>query len=171
MERIVETAREEARAAVEAAQTSPASAPSERAPGRLAKPSAKLSLVVALVAAIILLTILLPSSASGSKYTDVRQITAAPASFDGKSVAVVGGVQSGSVSYGAAVAFNLTDYNDATVWMRVVYSGELAGNFEQGKQVLVEGQVHVQGGVAKLFATKISVGCPTDYHGASNSPP
>lgn len=119
------------------------------------------------MAAIILLTILLPTGAPGTKYTDVREITAAPASFANKTVAVVGGVQANSTSLGASgiVAFNLTDYSDNTVWIRVVYDQGKDSNFAEGKKVLAEGKITVVGGVAKLLATKILIGCPTDYRG------
>ena len=139
-----------------------------RAP-RFSRPSSKAALAVAIVAAIVLLTILIPATAPGAKYTDVHDITASPAAFDGKTVAVVGGVQSGSVSVGSRLAFNITDYANEGVWMRVVYDGGMDANFGEGKKVLTEGVVHNEGGIAKLYATKISIGCPTDYTGAANA--
>lgn len=162
MEKSVETARTEAEAAVDAAD---GASPFRPAVGRFASPTAKFSLAVAIVAAIILLTVLLPTGAPGPKYTDVREITAAPAAYDGKTVAVVGGVQSGSVSVGSALAFNLTDYADESVSIRVVYPGGMDANFGEGKKVLAEGHIEVESGVPKLVATKLSIGCPTDYRG------
>jgi cytochrome c-type biogenesis protein CcmE len=125
---------------------------------------------VALFAAIIIATagIQIISPSGAAKYTDVHEIVASPSAYDGKTVAVVGGVQSGSVSVGSRVAFNLTDYSDEGVWMRVYY-GEMDANFGEGKKVLAEGVVHFEGGVAKLYATKVSIGCPTDYKGATNA--
>src|SRR6267378_1604143 len=128
-----------------------------RAP-RFSRPSSKAALAVAIVAAIILLTILIPATAPGAKYTDVHEITASPATFNGKTVAVVGGVQSGSMSVGSRLAFNLTDYSDEGVWLRVYYNG-MDANFGENKKVLAEGVIHDEGGVAKLYATKISIGC------------
>ena len=165
VEASVETARAEAAAAAETAQPQPTAPAHPR--GRFASAPAKGTLVVAIVAAIILLTILLPTTAPGPKYTDVREITAAPAAYDGKTVAVVGGVQQGSVSVGAALAFNLTDYTDANVSIRVVYHGGWDANFGEDKKVLVEGPIQMDGGVPKLLATKLSIGCPTDYRGSS----
>jgi cytochrome c-type biogenesis protein CcmE len=138
-------------------------------PGAFSRPGSKVALAVAIVSAIILLTVLLPASGPGAQYTDVREITASPADFDGKTVAVVGGVQSGSLSVGSRLAFNLTDYSDEGVWLRVVYDGGMDANFGEGKKVLTEGVIHNEGGVAKLYATKISIGCPTDYTGAANA--
>jgi len=159
----VEAAREDAGKSVAAADAArggpPPSAP-------FSKPAPKVALVVALVAAIILVTLLLPSTGASAKYTDVREITAQPAAFLGKTVAVVGGVQPGSVSVGAAMAFNLTDYSDETTWIRVVYDGRQPTAFAEGKQVLVEGTVVDDGSGVRLRATQISVGCPTDYRGA-----
>ncbi len=159
----VEAARQAAQAAVSAAPPSPGSR------SRFARPGPRVALVVTIVAAIILLTILLPTGAPGRKYTDVHEITAAPATYDGHAVALVGGVQGGSVSLGASLAFNLTDYADDGVWIRVLYSGGMDSNFAEGKKVLAEGTVSVVGGVARLTATKISIGCPTDYRGAPPS--
>lgn len=163
MDPSVEAAREAARAAVGAAP----SAGTRRS--AFARPGPRVALVVTIVAAIVLLTVLLPTGGAGPKYTDVHEITAAPAAFDGQPVAVVGGVQAGSVSLGASLAFNLTDYSDGSVWIRVLYSGGMDSNFAAGKQVLAEGKVSVVDGVAKLVATKISIGCPTDYRGAPPS--
>jgi len=159
----VEAAREAAEAAVRGAP------PSSARRSAFARPGPRVALVVTIVAAIILLTVLLPTGGAGKKYTDVREITAAPATYDDQLVAVVGGVQAGSVSLGASLAFNLTDYSDDKVWIRVLYSGGMDSNFAAGKQVLAEGKVSVVDGVAKLVATKISIGCPTDYRGAPPS--
>jgi cytochrome c-type biogenesis protein CcmE len=161
MEKSVEAARADAKAAVEAAAGSSAEGTASRA--RYASPSAKFSIAVAIVAAIILVALFVPTGASGPKYTEVREITAAPAAYDGKSVAVVGGVQPGSVSVGSALAFNLTDYGDETVAIRAVYSGGMDANFGEGKKVLAEGTVRVVGGVPRLVVERISIGCPTDY--------
>ena len=158
----VEAARLDAKAAADATPSAPGSG------SRFARPGPRMALVVTLVAAIILLTILLPTGAPGSKYTDVHEITAAPAAFDGKTVAVVGGVQSGSVSLGANnYAFNLTDYDQPSVVIRVVYTGGMDANFAADKKVLAEGRIDVQSGVARLIADKISIGCPTDYRGGA----
>jgi cytochrome c-type biogenesis protein CcmE len=159
MERSVETAHAEAASAVQASDALP------RAPsaGAFSAPRAKFSLVVAIVAAIILITVFVPTGASGPKYTDVKQITTAPTAFDGKSVAVVGGVQPGSVSVGSALAFNLTDYGDESVAIRAVYSRGQDANFGEGKKVLAEGVVQVVGGVPRLLIDSLSIGCPTDY--------
>jgi cytochrome c-type biogenesis protein CcmE len=159
MERSVETARADAESAVHASDGLPPTRP----PGAFSAPGAKFSLAVAIVAAIILLTLFVPTSASGPKYTDVKQITAAPTAFDGKSVAVVGGVQPGSVSVGSALAFNLTDYGDESVEIRAVYSRGQDANFGEGKKVLAEGVVQVVGGVPRLVIDRLSIGCPTDY--------
>jgi cytochrome c-type biogenesis protein CcmE len=167
MEKSVETARADAEAAVEAAAAAPPI--STRRAGAFASPTAKFSLAVAIVAAIILLGLFLPTGAPGPKYTDVRDITAAPAAYDGKTVAVVGGVKPGSVSVGSALAFDLTDYGDESVAIRAVYSGGMDANFGEGKKVLAEGTVQVVGGVPKLVVDKISIGCPTDYR--PESPP
>jgi cytochrome c-type biogenesis protein CcmE len=145
--------------------TAPPAAPPPA--GSFSRPGSKVALAVAIVAAIILLTVLLPASAPGPKYTDVHEITASPATYDGKTVAVVGGVQSGSVSVGSRLAFNLTDYASTTTWLRVVYDGGMDANFGEGKTVLTEGVIHSEGGLAKLYATKISIGCPTDYTGTN----
>lgn len=149
-----------------AAQAALSAAPPVRA-GRspFSRPGPRAALVVTIVAGIILLTALLPAGAPGRKYTDVHEINAAPASFAGSAVALVGGVQGGSVSLGASLAFNLTDYSDQTVWIRVLYSGGMDSNFAEGKKVLAEGTISLAGGVARLVATKISIGCPTDYRG------
>jgi cytochrome c-type biogenesis protein CcmE len=155
----VETARAEAEAAVEAAP-----APAAPATARFARPASKLAIFAAIAAVIVLLTLMLPTTAPGAKYTDVRAITASPAAYDGKVVAVVGGVQTGSVSVGQGIAFNLTDYTEESVSIRVVYD-TMDANFGEGKKVLAEGVVHTEGGVAKLYATRISIGCPTDYRG------
>jgi cytochrome c-type biogenesis protein CcmE len=165
MEESVEAARAEAEAAVEAASASPP-LPTR---GRFGSPSAKFTLAVAIVAAIILVGLFLPTGAPGPKYTDVREITAAPAAYDGKTVAVVGGVKPGSVSVGSALAFDLTDYGDESVSIRAVYSGGMDANFGEGKKVLAEGTVQVVGGVPRLVVSKISIGCPTDYR--PESPP
>lgn len=159
MESSVETARVEAQAAVAAADQ--AVLPQRRS--SFASPKAKFSLVVAIVAAIILVAMFVPTGAPGPKYTDVRDITAAPAAYDGVAVAVVGGVQPGSVSVGSALAFNLTDYGDESVAIRAVYAGGMDANFGEGKKVLAEGHVQVVGGVPKLVVDRISIGCPTDY--------
>ena len=167
MEKSVEAARLDAAAAIEAASTAPLST-TPRA-GAFASPTAKFSLAFAIVAAIILLALFLPTGAPGPKYTDVRDITAAPAAFDGKTVAVVGGVKPGSVSVGSALAFDLTDYGDESVAIRAVYAGGMDANFGEGKKVLAEGTVQVFDGVPKLVVEKISIGCPTDYR--PESPP
>ncbi len=160
----VEAAREEAGAAVEAADAAAGGPPSNSA---FSRPAPKVALVVAIVAAIVLVTVLLPSTGASAKYTDVHEITAQPADFYGKTVAVVGGVQPGSVSVGGKMAFNLTDYSDETTWIRVVYEGGQPTAFGPGKQVLVKGTVVDNGGEVRLAATEISVGCPTDYRGAA----
>ncbi len=159
----VEAAREEAGAAVDAADATregPAST------GTFAKPGPKVALAVAVVAAIVLVTILLPSTGASAKYTDVNQITAQPADFLGEPVAVVGGVQPGSISVGSMLAFNLTDYSDETKWIRVVYDEGMDAAFGEGKSVLVEGTVTNGVNGVRLEASRISVGCPTDYRGA-----
>ncbi len=156
-----ESARDEAFSAAQAADAVPLPQ-GVATSARFASPRAKLSLAVAIVAAIILLAILLPTGAS-ARYTDVREITAAPAAFDGKTVAVVGGVQPGSVEVGSALAFNLMDYGDESVVLRVVYARGMDANFAEGKKVLAQGEVQVVGGVPKLVASTISIGCPTDY--------
>jgi cytochrome c-type biogenesis protein CcmE len=161
----VEAAREEANAAVQAADAA-RGGPPPTAP--FARPAPKVALVMALVAAIILITLLLPSTGASAKYTDVHEITAQPADFYGKTVAVVGGVQSGSVSVGSKMAFNLTDYSDETKWIRVVYDGGQPVAFDEGKQVLVKGVVTETPDGIRLVVEQggISVGCPTDYRGA-----
>lgn len=162
MDPSVEAAREAARAAVSAAP------PSSLRRSPFSRPGPRVALVVTLVAAIVLVTVLMPTGAPGTRYTDVREIMAAPASFDGHAVAVVGGVQGGnatSLGISGTIAFNLTDYSDESVWIRVVYTGGMDSNFAPGKKVLAEGTITVVGGVAKLLATKISIGCPTDYRG------
>lgn len=160
----VEAAREEAGDAVKAADAARGGPPPT---SPFSKPAPKVALVVAIAAAIILLTILLPSTGASARYTDVHEITAQPADFTGKTVAVVGGVQPGSISVGAKMAFNLTDYSDVTKWIRVVYDGRQPTAFGEGKQVLVKGVVTDTGDGVRLTATEISVGCPTDYRGAA----
>lgn len=159
----VEAAREEAGEAVKAADAARGGPPST---SPFSKPAPRVALVVALVAAIILITLLLPSTGASARYTDVHEITAQPADFIGKTVAVVGGVQPGSISVGAKMAFNLTDYSDDAKWIRVVYNGRQPTAFGEGKQVLVTGTVEDFGDGVRLAATEISVGCPTDYRGA-----
>ena len=159
MESSLEAARAEAASAVEAAD---AATPLPKH-GSFSSPSAKFSLAVAIVAAIILIAMFVPTGATGAKYTDVRDITAAPAAFDGKTVAVVGGVKPGSVEVGSALAFDLTDYGDESVSIRAVYSGGMDANFGEGKKILAEGTVQVVGGVPKLVVETMSIGCPTDY--------
>lgn len=160
----IDAARADAEAAVKAAY-----APTSAVPlGRFATPGSKLAVIGAIATVVVLLTLLLPTTAPGPQYTDVREITASPTAYDGRPVAVVGGVQGGSVSLGSSrMAFNLTDYADETVSIRVVYDGGMDANFGEGKKVLTEGVVHFESGVAKLYATKISIGCPTDYRGAT----
>ncbi len=162
----VEAAHEAARAAVTAAP------PSTGVRSAFSRPGRRVALLGTIAAAIILVTILLPTGAPGTRYTDVHEILAAPASFSGHTLAVVGGVQGNSTSLGASgtIAFNLTDYSDATAWIRVVYSGGMDSNFAEGKKVLAEGKVTVTDGVARLVATKITIGCPTDYRGGPPSP-
>ena len=162
MENSLETARAEAEAAVVAADAAPRARPS----GAFGSQTAKFSIAFAVVAAIILLALFLPTGATGPKYTDVREITAAPAAYDGKTVAVVGGVKPGSVSVGSALAFDLTDYGDESVAIRAVYAGGMDANFGEGKKVLAEGTIQVVGGVPRLLVDKISIGCPTDYRAA-----
>lgn len=160
----IEAARADAGAAVEAADAARGSPPSV-AP--FAKPAPKVALVMAIVAAIILVTLLLPTTGASAKYTDVHEITAQPATFLGKTVAVVGGVQPGSWGTGATrMAFNLTDYSDESQWIRVVYDGRQPTAFAEDKQVLIEGKVMDDGNGVRILATRISVGCPTDYRGA-----
>ena len=162
MEKSVEAARAEAQSAVESAD---AGAKSVHKAGAFSAPGAKFSLAFAIVAAIILLTLFLPTGAA-ARYTDVHEITAAPAAYDGKTVAVVGGVKPGSVEVGSAMAFDLTDYGDESVSIRAVYAGGMDANFAEGKKVLAEGTVQLVGGVPKLVVDKISIGCPTDYNAA-----
>jgi cytochrome c-type biogenesis protein CcmE len=159
----VEAARAEASAAVEASDAARGGRPP---PSPFSKPAPKVALVVAIVAAIVLVTLLLPSTGASARYTDVHEIQAQPADFLGKTVAVVGGVQPGSVSVGAKMAFNLTDYSDEHVWIRVVYDGGQPTAFGEGKQVLVQGVVTDTGDGVRLTASTVSVGCPTDYRGA-----
>ena len=165
---MTETGVEEAKAAAQGAVAAADAAAGPVPPkGTLSQRNAKFALTVAITAAIILLVILLPSSGSAAHYTDVREITASPAAYNGQTVAVVGGVKPGSVSIGGAqFAFDLTDYSEESTSVRVVYAGGMDANFGDGKKVLVEGRVVVEEGVAKLLATKISIGCPTDYRGS-----
>lgn len=162
MEKSVESARVDAAAAVEAAD----GVLPVKSARTFSSSTAKFSLAVAIVAAIILLALFLPTGATGPKYTDVREITAAPAAYDGKTVAVVGGVKPGSVAVGSGMAFDLTDYGDESVSIRAVYAGGMDANFAEGKKVLAEGTVQLVGGVPKLVVDKISIGCPTDYNAA-----
>lgn len=136
----------------------------ERRP--LSRRRKKKMMIAALVIVVALVILFWGWSSTGRSYLGVSTIldsstTSVPAKYVGKTVEVQGIVTgwSGDMS---AMNFKLADKVDATKSMNVTMAGTLPEGFENGKTVVVKGELNPTLPLL-LTATEITVGCASKY--------
>jgi len=96
-----------------------------------------------------------------SPYLSVTKVVNNIDQYQGRSLQVMGVVESGSFDRGndGTIRFSL---NDGTEALNVIYTGALPQNFDEGKDVVVVGSLN---GDETVEARQILVKCPSKYEG------
>jgi cytochrome c-type biogenesis protein CcmE len=101
----------------------------------------------------------------GAYYRQVSDLTTGQ--YDGKNVKVGGRVQDGSINRDASgVHFIIQDLTGKTDTVKVTYSGQMPGTFDDGVDVVIIGKYAAAGGV--VSADELQTKCPSKYKGSAS---
>lgn len=101
----------------------------------------------------------------GAYYRQVSDLTTGQ--YDGKNVKVGGRVQDGSINRDASgVHFIIQDLTGKTDTVKVTYSGQMPGTFDDGVDVVIIGKYAAAGGV--VSADELQTKCPSKYRGSAS---
>ena len=101
----------------------------------------------------------------GAYYRQVSDLTTGQ--YDGKNVKVGGRVQDGSINRDASgVHFVIQDLTGKTDTVKVTYSGQMPGTFDDGVDVVIIGKYAAAGGV--VSADELQTKCPSKYKGSAS---
>ena len=150
------------------AASEPAPQASQQAPSpSLAEParpkrrfSSKQVKVLVIVAVITVVVIILLWGMVPARIIDAGKVVKDPAGYAGKTIFVKGTVVSWSMG---SRDFTLSDPLDTSLTLNVTYSGAFPSGFGLNVSAIVKGTVILVGGVPKMDAAEIQIGCPSKY--------
>ena len=101
----------------------------------------------------------------GAYYRQVGELTTGQ--YDGKNVKVGGRVVDGTINRDAAgVHFTIQDLTGKADTVKVTYSGQMPGTFEDGVDVVIVGTYAAADGV--VSADELQTKCPSKYKGSAS---
>ncbi|MCX6371918.1 MAG: cytochrome c maturation protein CcmE [Actinobacteria bacterium] len=101
----------------------------------------------------------------GAYYRQVADLTSGQ--YDGKNVKVGGRVVRGTIARDeAGVHFTIQDLTGKTDTVKVTYSGQMPGTFEDGVDVVIVGKYAAADGV--VSAEELQTKCPSKYEGKAS---
>jgi len=101
----------------------------------------------------------------GAYYRQVGELTTGQ--YDGKNVKVGGRVVDGTIDRDAGgVHFTIQDLTGASDTVKVTYSGQMPGAFEDGVDVVIVGKYAAADGV--VAADELQTKCPSKYEGKAS---
>jgi len=104
----------------------------------------------------------------GAYYRQVADLTTGQ--YDGKNVKVGGKVLAGTIDRDASgVHFTIQDLTGKTDTVKVTYSGQMPGTFEDGVDVVIVGKYAATDGT--ISADQLQSKCPSKYKGQASSAP
>jgi cytochrome c-type biogenesis protein CcmE len=101
----------------------------------------------------------------GAYYRQVGELTTGQ--YDGKNVKVGGRVVDGTINRDdAGVHFTIQDLTGKADTVKVTYSGQMPGTFEDGIDVVIVGKYAAADGV--VSADELQTKCPSKYEGSAS---
>jgi cytochrome c-type biogenesis protein CcmE len=101
----------------------------------------------------------------GAYYRQVADLTTGQ--YDGKNVKVGGRVVNGTIARDdAGVHFTIQDLTGKADTVKVTYSGQMPGTFEDGVDVVIVGKYAAADGV--VSADELQTKCPSKYEGKAS---